>query len=309
VIRRLAVRARPSGRSLATLALVGLYAIVVVKVVKSIGGVPASRETLIALVLGGFAAASLPSVQRIRRLAVGVLVDWLPFLAMLALYDLIRGYADGLWMPIHTMPQIRLDRFLAGGVVPTVWLHGGHHLHWWDYATWATYMSYFFVPEALLAILWWRSRSAFRVFAGMVVALAFLGCATYVLYPAVPPWLASARGVIPPVAHIIPVVNPHVPIVSFQPLWKKGHQYANNVAAIPSLHAGYTMLVALFIGLRAKSRWRHVAWLYPPAMAFAIVYSAEHYVTDVLLGWLYALVVYFAVEAIVTRRAARLSPT
>ena len=42
--------------------------------------------------------------------------------------------------------------------------------------------------------LWWRSRAAFRRLAAMVVLLAFAGCTTYVLYPAVPPWLAAYRG-------------------------------------------------------------------------------------------------------------------
>ncbi len=290
-------------RTIATIALLAVYVAVTVKVIVSLGGVPASRETLIVLILGGIAAASLTSVRRLRRLAVGIVVDWLPFAFMLALYDLIRGHADGLWFPAHAMPQIRFDRFLGRGNVPTVWLqrrlwHGNRHLRWYDYGTWLTYMSYFFVPEIMLAILWWRSRSAFRLFASMVVALAFLGCGTYVLFPAVPPWIAAYRGLIPPIAHILPVVNPHVPVISFQPLWKKGHEYANNIAAIPSLHAGYTMLVALFIGLRARSRTRHLVWLYPPAMAFALVYSGEHYVTDVLIGWVYAIAVYSVASAI-----------
>lgn len=294
---------------MATVALLVVYAAIAVKVIVSLGGVPASRETLVVLILGGIAAASLTSVQRMRRLVVGIAVDWLPFVLMLALYDLIRGHADGLWFPAHATPQIRLDRFLGDGNVPTVWLqrhlwHGSHDLRWYDYGTWLTYMSYFFVPELLLAILWWRSSSAFRTLASMVVLLAFMGCTTYVLYPAVPPWIASYNGLLPPIAHVIPVVNPHVPVISFQPLWKKGHQYANNVAAIPSLHAGYALLVALWVGLRTRSKLRHLAWLYPPAMAFALVYSAEHYLTDVLIGWIYALVAYVAVIAVIKRRRA-----
>ena len=47
-------------------------------------------------------------------------------------------------------------------------------------------------------------------------------------------------------------------------------------------------------------------------MAFSLVYTGEHYVFDILLGWVYAVVVYFAaswaMDALVTvargRRAA-----
>src|SRR5262249_46496125 len=120
----------------------------------------------------------------------------------------------------------------------------------------------------------------------------FAGCTTYVLFPAVPPWLAGQDGLIPPVHHVIAVVSAHTPVVSSQPLWKRGTLYANNVAAVPSLHAAFTMLITLFLIGQWRSRLRHLLWLYPAAMAFALVYSAEHYATDVLIGWVYAVVVY-----------------
>jgi membrane-associated phospholipid phosphatase len=34
--------------------------------------------------------------------------------------------------------------------------------------------------------------------------------------------------------------------------------------------------------------------LYPLAMGFTLVYTGEHYVIDILIGWAYAAVVYFA---------------
>jgi membrane-associated phospholipid phosphatase len=288
---------RPTRTSVIRSAPLAVYVVLVVWLIVRLHGVPASRELLVVVVIAGIFAASATSVGRLRRLVVGIAFDWFPFVVMLAFYDLIRGFADGLWLPTHARPQIDVDRFLGLGVVPTVWLqrhlwHGGRHLRWYDYATWLTYVSYFFVPTLVLAVLWWRSRAEFRRLAWMVVALAFAGCATYVLFPAVPPWLAGQEGLIPPVHHVIAVVSARTPVISFKPLWKRGSLYANNVAAIPSLHAAYTMLIALFLVDRGRSRWRHLLWLYPVAMAFALVYSGEHYLTDVLLGWAYALAVF-----------------
>jgi hypothetical protein len=289
-------------RATVSAALAAVYVMLVARAVLSLGGVPASREMLLVLILGAFTAASLTSVERVRKLVLGIVFDWLPFAAMLALYDLIRGYADGLWLPARWALQIRLDRVLGAGVVPTVWLqqklwHGAGHIAWYDYATWATYMSYFFAPTLLLAALWWRSRAAFREVAAIVVLLAFMGCVTYILYPALPPWLAADRHLIPPVARVVSDVNPHIPIVSFQPLWHRGQAYANSVAAVPSLHAAYTLVVALYLVLRTRSRFRFLALVYPPAMAFALVYSGEHYVVDILLGWAYTLVAFAVVAA------------
>ena len=66
---------------------------------------------------------------------------------------------------------------------------------------------------------------------------------------------------------------------------------ANPVAAMPSLHAAYPMLLLLFFWRRA-GRWRWLLALYPLAMGFTLVYAAEHYVVDILFGWLYAVAVY-----------------
>jgi membrane-associated phospholipid phosphatase len=285
-------------RRLPVVAYLALLALVLVH----LHGLPASREVLILVVLGAVLAASATSFGRFRRTLATFLVDWLPFAAMLALYDLVRGYADGLWLPSHALPQIDVDRVLGLGNVPTVWLqrhlwHGGAHLHWWDYAAWVTYLTYFFVPTIVLAVLWVRSREEFRRLAAMVVLLSFAGCVTYILYPAVPPWLAAQQGLIPPVHHVFGVVSGHMPWVSFKPLWTRGTRYANLVAAVPSLHAAFTMLIAVFLRSRLRSRLRDLLFLYPLAMAFALVYSGEHYVTDVLVGWLYAFAIYAAVEA------------
>ena len=40
-----------------------------------------------------------------------------------------------------------------------------------------------------------------------------------------------------------------------------------------------------------------------PAMAFALVYTAEHYLVDILLGWAYTLVAVWAVSRLTDRRA------
>jgi membrane-associated phospholipid phosphatase len=43
-------------------------------------------------------------------------------------------------------------------------------------------------------------------------------------------------------------------------------------------------------------------------MAFALVYTAEHYFVDILLGWAYALIGFWVVNVLADRLAARRSP-
>jgi hypothetical protein len=43
---------------------------------------------------------------------------------------------------------------------------------------------------------------------------------------------------------------------------------------------------------------------YPVAMAFALVYAAEHYVFDILLGWTYTVIAVWVVHWIADRRVS-----
>jgi hypothetical protein len=292
--------------SLARIAAIGAYVAFAATVVVSVGGIPDSRDTLLPLLLAGLLAASVTSVARLRRFVVGLAVDWAPLLLVLWAYDLARGLGDRGWMPVHFGSEIRLDRIIGLGSVPTVWLqhhlwHGAAHIAWYDYATLAVYTSYFIATPVVLVLLWWFRPAAFRQFAVTLVALALVSCFTFILFPAAPPWLAASRHDLPPVAQIIGVVNLHLPLIRLDPLWERGTAYANVVAAMPSLHEGQTLLISLFFFRRLRTAWRWLLWLYPLAMAFALVYAGEHYVVDVLAGFAYCLAVYLCVERLQVR--------
>ncbi|HLX19145.1 MAG TPA: phosphatase PAP2 family protein [Gaiellaceae bacterium] len=267
---------------------------------------------LVPLLLGAVLAASVGSVARLRRFVVGLLVDWTPLLLALWAYDLARGLGSHNWFPVHYRMQIDLDRVIGVGSVPTVWLqhhlwHGAAHIQWYDYASLAVYVSFFFATPVVLVSLWWFRPAEFRRFAVTLVALALAACATFLLFPTQPPWLAAQNHHIPPVAQLIGTLNLHLPLLHLDPLWERGTGYANVVAAVPSLHAGQTLLISLFFWRRLRTPWRHLLWLYPLAMSFALVYAGEHYVSDILFGFAYCVVVYFGVErAWGWRRARRL---
>jgi membrane-associated phospholipid phosphatase len=273
-------------------------------------GVPISRDLLLLWIVGGLVAFSITDLRRLGR---GLVVDWLPFAAVLFLYDLLRGYSDGLIAPARVLPQMQADQWLFGGTAPTVWLqerlwHGVTDLRWYDYATWGVYVTHFLATPLLAALLWVAASPRFRRFVAMVVVLALAGLTTYVLFPAVPPWLASVHGALAPTERIVPEVWGTVHVANFDAVFETGSQYANDVAAMPSLHAAYSLLVALFLWDVLAGRWRWLRpllVLYPIAMALALIYGAEHYAADVLAGWLYAAAA-FAIVTLVTNRRERL---
>ena len=81
------------------------------------------------------------------------------------------------------------------------------------------------------------------------------------------------------------------------------------MAAVPSLHAAFSLLIAITLWPRKRKWLRPLVALYPLAMAFSLVYAGEHYFSDILLGWIYTIVTVFAARAAmrwwVARRAER----
>jgi membrane-associated phospholipid phosphatase len=48
------------------------------------------------------------------------------------------------------------------------------------------------------------------------------------------------------------------------------------------------MLICLFLWPRLGRRWRPLLVAYPIGMGLSLVYLGEHYMIDILLGWVYA---------------------
>ena len=272
-------------------------------------GVPTSHD----LVFFWFALGIISfSVTDVRRRTSRLVIEWSPFIAVLFIYDRLRGYADGLLFHAREVPQIKIEAALFGRPIPTVWLqahlwHGAGDLRWWDYATWFIYLTHFFATLIVAAVLWRWAHDRFVRFATMVCVLSLAGFATYVLFPAVPPWLAARHGAIGSANRTIAIVWHHVPIAHFGSLFEKGQTYANNVAAMPSLHAAFSLLIVLYVWRLVPRWWRPLLALYPPAMAFSLVYTGEHYVVDCVAGWAYAVATFVAVNLVFEYHARRVT--
>ena len=80
---------------------------------------------------------------------------------------------------------------------------------------------------------------------------------------------------------------------------------SNLVAALPSLHAAFAVLVSIALWLHVRNRVARVLIAaYPVAMGITLVYGGEHYVIDVLLGWVYVALVLLVALAWTTWRSA-----
>ena len=121
------------------------------------------------------------------------------------------------------------------------------------------------------------------------VIINFGALVVYILYPMAPPWMASEQGWLDADVARITGRGWHDLGLGRVDLVLQG--VGNPVAAMPSLHAGITFLIAIYGIQRLRTPWRWLLALYPLAMCTALVYYAEHYVIDVLAGALLAVLV------------------
>jgi hypothetical protein len=285
-----------------------------------------NRELLLLYICTGLAAASIGQGRRMLY----VIRDWLPFALVLVAYDLSRGAATLIGRPTLWHWQADADRWLFGGNMPTVWLQERLKQPfppWWEVGLSTVYMSFFVLPYVVAGVLWLRNRDEWKSFVKLFVAMSFAALLIYTLIPAAPPWAAArctayevqggpsgpqcmfgtARGV--PDGGLLGAMQTSrdgandwierivgrgwgkLNLHTASALIDQGQASVNLVAAIPSLHAGLTLAISAFLWKRVSRGWRPLLAAYVLVMAFALVYTAEHYVVDILLGWALAAIV------------------
>jgi PAP2 superfamily len=224
--------------------------------------------------------------------AKAFVIRFLPFMSLLVIYDSFRGLADNLNKSVHFTPMITADKWPFHGTLPTTWLqqhlwHG--HVLWYDFYFYFLYTIHFVMPVALAILIWKKRDEVYWPFVVALVGLSFMAFVTYIVFPAAPPWMAAEHGLIG-VHHISSEIWAVMGVENFSEVYSK--LSPNEVAAVPSLHAAYPTLFILF--LAKLFGWRKMWWvaLYPLSLWFGVVYLGEHYVIDVLLGILYAVLAY-----------------
>lgn len=231
----------------------------------------------------GFLVALAVVNRRVRIFAL----DYAPFILLLFTYDTLRNFADDLTTAdINVTNLIQWEKTLFGGTLPSYWLQR-HLMHGTltpllDALTNTLYLSHFMTPLLAAIALWRRRKSDYWAYAIGLVALSYAGFATFILFPAAPPWWATAHGFLPDQ----PVTL--APFVASQELVASG---PNPVAAMPSLHTAYPTYIAL-VAFAVWGRRGLPVLLLPLCVAFSTVYLGHHYVVDALAGAGYAVVAF-----------------
>jgi hypothetical protein len=145
--------------------------------------------------------------------------------------------------------------------------------------------AHYVVTLVVLIWLWLCHRSKYVTLRRALVVATLLALGLYLLLPTAPPRFVDG---------FTDVLSLH----SAQGWWGAdasaprglGH-LTNELAAFPSLHAGWALWVAIAVHEVTRNRaLRIIGWAYPAITAAVIVGTANHWMLDVVVGWLVVLV-------------------
>ena len=205
-------------------------------------------------------------------------------------YELTRGTVDGSWALAqrHADDIVRFERGLG--------------MFWeWDLQNWAQAVPG--VPALLglayvllhvvctIAALVWvyrRHREHFATLRTVLIVASGLALVVYVAYPTAPPRLARLG--------FVDTVTSHTGVNLNSELL--GQLY-NPIAAVPSLHFGYALIVGVAVSVLAQRRSvRALAAVYPAVMLFVIVATGNHFWIDAAAGLLVAVAALLVTRAL-----------
>jgi len=221
-------------------------------------------------------------------------IDLLLYCAMWYAYETTRGAADGkifgIRFPLQVQSVRNIDRFLFFGHDPNVVLQQHFwkaSVHWYDKVASLTYFTHFIFVPIVMGALWATSHRQWARFMKRFATVLGVACLMFIVLPTAPPWMvANNYHLTPPLTRSagrgFTALGLHAAAVS----WKNALDWGNAVAAMPSLHASFALIVPAFFLPWIKPRWlKAVVLLFPVIMLTSLVYLAEHWVIDGLVGW------------------------
>jgi len=174
---------------------------------------------------------------------------------------------------LHLDPEATLDHWLAHQHVLALVVS-----NYYDNA-------HFIVTLGLVGWLWWSYPALYRPLRTGLVMTNVIGMLVFWVYPVAPPRLLD------PGVYTDVVASTH----AFGS-WHSGSlaTAANQMAAMPSLHIAWASWSALAMWrIFAGRRFRWAVWIYPIVTSVAVLSTGNHYLLDVLAGFVTFVVATF----------------
>lgn len=237
--------------------------------------------------------------QKTRRFVLGFsifIVFWILYDAMRIIpnYEVNTAHIQEPYDFEKLLFGIRLDNFL---VTPNEYfvIYSNTFL---DLLSGFFYLNWMPIPLGFAVYLYIKDKYLFTRYSLAFLLVNLVGFVIYYIYPAAPPWYVKLYGFD---LHIGVLGNSAelsrfddlVGIPIFANIYNKN---ANVLAAIPSLHAAYPVVV-LFYAFKKKIKIMKLFFIiFMIGIWFSAVYTGHHYVIDVIMGVLVAIFTLYLFE-------------
>ena len=239
-----------------------------------------------------------------------LLMTLLPFVIFAVSYDWMRVWPNykvndidvaGLYTAEKTLFGIDVD-----GVRMTLCeFFNEHHAVVADFFAGLFYLCWVPVPVLFALFIFLRGRRALALrFSVVFLLVNLIGFAGYYIHPAAPPWYVMEYGFEPVLGTPGNVAglgrfDALVGMEIFAPMYGRN---ANVFAALPSLHSAYVLVAFVYAIMGRCKKWLIALFgVITVGIWFTAVYSGHHYLIDVLLGILCALVGILLFEQVLMR--------
>jgi hypothetical protein len=194
-------------------------------------------------------------------------------------YRLVRGAVDD---PVgaaaafkHARELISIEQSLHIFVEPSIQAWAVTKPAIIDPASWVYINAQVTVTVAALVWLYLRHNSSFYFVRNMFAVAMGIALVGYIVVPTAPPRFFPEWGFVDTVSDMVGVRHDSVTVDAL----------FNPYAAIPSMHVAYSLMIGVPLARLSKHGVTRIVWgLYPPLVAFVIVVTANHFITDAVLG-------------------------
>ena len=130
-------------------------------------------------------------------------------------------------------------------------------------------------PSMLLFLVWglFVKREAMPRIRWALIGSTAVGLVIHLAFPLAPPRMLNLAGFVDTARLFGP--DPYALGIA---------KAANEFAAMPSMHVGWALLVAVAVISLSTSRWRWLVMLHPIVTTLVVVVTANHYWTDIIAG-------------------------
>jgi hypothetical protein len=192
------------------------------------------------------------------------------------LYRLVRGqvFDQSAAAFDHARQIVDLERALHVFVEPSVqdWAVGAGWID--DVSAWMYINTHFVVTTCTLAFIYLFRNEHFYFVRNMFMVAMGLALAGYVVYPTAPPRMMPELGFLDSVSDFTGVSSEASVSALFNPY-----------AAVPSMHVGFALMLAIPMIRIARRRWAQVLWgLYAPVVTLVVLITANHWLFDAVTG-------------------------